>query len=73
MRIYDPTSPTSTSTLLGARPRPSRAAGADAPDCPRTLDLLERTIHVDLSPLLDEQDVDELALAFEKIARGILA
>jgi 8-amino-3,8-dideoxy-alpha-D-manno-octulosonate transaminase len=49
------------------------AAGADAPDCPRTLDLLERSIHVDLSPLLDEQDIDELALAFEKVARGILA
>jgi len=47
--------------------------GAPAPDCPRTLDLLERTIHVDLSPLLEEDDVDELALAFEKVARGILA
>jgi 8-amino-3,8-dideoxy-alpha-D-manno-octulosonate transaminase len=49
------------------------AAGAAAPDCPRTLDLLERSIHVDLSPLLDEQHIDELALAFEKVARGILA
>src|SRR3954469_9704429 len=49
------------------------AAGADAPDCPQTLALLERSIHVVLSPLLDEQDVDELALAFEKVARGILA
>jgi 8-amino-3,8-dideoxy-alpha-D-manno-octulosonate transaminase len=47
--------------------------GAPAPDCPRTLDLLERTIHVDLSPLLEEADVDEVALAFEKVARGILA
>ena len=27
-------------------------AGPPAPDCPRTLDLLERTIHVDVSPLL---------------------
>ena len=26
-----------------------------APDCPRTLDLLERAIHVDVSPLNDEQ------------------
>jgi hypothetical protein len=49
------------------------AAGAPAPDCPQTLALLGRTIHVDLSPLLDEQDVDEIALAFEKVARGILA
>jgi 8-amino-3,8-dideoxy-alpha-D-manno-octulosonate transaminase len=47
--------------------------GRPAPDCPRTLELLERTIHVDLSPLLEEADVDELALAFEKVARGILA
>jgi dTDP-4-amino-4,6-dideoxygalactose transaminase len=44
-----------------------------APDCPQTLGLLERTIHVDLSPLLDEQDVDEIALAFEKVARAVLA
>jgi dTDP-4-amino-4,6-dideoxygalactose transaminase len=47
--------------------------GAPAPDCPRTLDLLGRAIHVDLSPLLEDADVDELALAFEKVARGILA
>ena len=47
--------------------------GAPAPDCPRTLGLLERTIHVDLSPLLEDADVDELALALEKVARGILA
>jgi dTDP-4-amino-4,6-dideoxygalactose transaminase len=47
--------------------------GAPAPSCPRTLELLERTIHVDLSPLLEDADVDELALAFEKVARGILA
>ena len=49
------------------------AQGAPAPDCPQTLALLERAIHADLSPLLDEQDVDEIALAFEKVARGILA
>jgi 8-amino-3,8-dideoxy-alpha-D-manno-octulosonate transaminase len=48
-------------------------AGRDAPHCPRTLGLLERTIHVDLSPLLEEADVDELAVAFEKVAREILA
>jgi 8-amino-3,8-dideoxy-alpha-D-manno-octulosonate transaminase len=42
------------------------------PDCPRTLALLERSIHVDLSPLNDEQDLDEIALAFEKVAHGVL-
>ena len=66
-------SPTSTSTRTGPRCSTHLEAGRPAPDCPRTLELLERSIHVDLSPLLDEQDVDELALAFEKVARGILA
>src|SRR6266446_187587 len=49
------------------------AAGADAPDCPRTLELLERTIHVDVSPLCSEQDLDEIAFAFEKVAKKVLA
>ena len=47
-------------------------AGRPAPDCPRTLELLERSIHVDLSPLNDEQDLDEIAFAFEKVAHGVL-
>ena len=74
MRIYDPAIPD-----LHVYPYWApvleylEVKGAPAPDCPRTLDLLERTIHVDLSPLLEEHDVDELALAFEKVARGILA
>jgi len=49
------------------------AAGASPPDCPRTLDLLERTIHVDVSPLCEEQDLDEIAFAFEKVAKQVLA
>ena len=49
------------------------AAGADRPDCPRTLELLERTIHVDVSPLCDEQDLDEIAFAFEKVAKQVIA
>jgi dTDP-4-amino-4,6-dideoxygalactose transaminase len=48
-------------------------AGATQPECPRTLELLERSIHVDLSPLNDEQDLDEIAFAFEKVAAGVLA
>ena len=47
-------------------------AGGSQPDCPRTLGLLERSIHVDLSPLNDEQDVEEIGLAFEKVAYGVL-
>ena len=49
------------------------SAGAPLPDCPRTLDLLERTIHVDVSPLCDEQDLEEIALAFRKVATRVLA
>jgi dTDP-4-amino-4,6-dideoxygalactose transaminase len=49
------------------------AAGAQAPDCPRTLDLLERTIHVDVSPLCDERDLEEILLAFTKVATRVLA
>jgi 8-amino-3,8-dideoxy-alpha-D-manno-octulosonate transaminase len=48
------------------------AAGLPAPECPRTLELLERSIHVDLSPLNDERDLDEIAFAFEKVAAGVL-
>jgi dTDP-4-amino-4,6-dideoxygalactose transaminase len=48
------------------------AEGRPAPDCPRTLELLERTIHIDLTPLNDEQDLDEIAFAFEKVAAGVL-
>jgi dTDP-4-amino-4,6-dideoxygalactose transaminase len=48
-------------------------AGAAPPDCPRTLDLLERAIHVDVSPLCEEQDLDEIAFAFEKVAKQVLA
>jgi dTDP-4-amino-4,6-dideoxygalactose transaminase len=73
MRIYDPAFPDLHvfpywAPVLEALER----AGRPAPDCPRTLALLERTIHVDLSPLCDEQDLDEIALAFEKVAHGIL-
>jgi dTDP-4-amino-4,6-dideoxygalactose transaminase len=70
MRIYDPDVPDLHIYPYWA---PVLAQLDEPPHCPRTLDLLERSIHVDLSPLLDEQDVDELALAFEKVARGILA
>jgi 8-amino-3,8-dideoxy-alpha-D-manno-octulosonate transaminase len=73
MRIYDP-----TVIDLHVYPywRPVLDAIAEAgkrpPDCARTLALLERSIHVDLSPLNDEQDLDEIALAFEKVAHGVL-
>ena len=46
--------------------------GRPEPECPRTLALLECSIHVDLSPLNDERDLDEIAVAFEKVAHGVL-
>jgi hypothetical protein len=49
------------------------AAGAPPPECPRTLDLLGRAVHVDVSPLCDEQDIEEIALAFRKVASQVLA
>jgi 8-amino-3,8-dideoxy-alpha-D-manno-octulosonate transaminase len=49
------------------------AADADVPDCPHTLELLERSIHVDVSPLCEDQDLDEIAFAFEKVAKQVLA
>ena len=74
MRIYDPEVPD-----LHVYPywqpifEALADAGRPAPDCPQTLALLKRTIHVDVSPLNDEQDLDEIAFAFEKVARVILA
>jgi 8-amino-3,8-dideoxy-alpha-D-manno-octulosonate transaminase len=74
MRIYDPGTPDLHvfpfwAPVLAA----IEAAGRAAPDCPQTLGLLERSIHVDVSPLCDEQDLDEIAFAFEKVAKQVLA
>jgi dTDP-4-amino-4,6-dideoxygalactose transaminase len=49
------------------------ADGRPAPDCPRTLDLLGRTIHVDVSPLCDERDIEEISHAFKKVTRAVIA
>jgi 8-amino-3,8-dideoxy-alpha-D-manno-octulosonate transaminase len=48
-------------------------AGLDAPDCPRTLELLSRAIHIDVSPLNEASDLEEIALAFSKVATAVLA
>ena len=74
MRIYEPRTPDLHvypywAPVLSAL----KAEGADPPDCPRTLELLERSIHVDVSPLSDDQDLDEIAFAFEKVAKQVLA
>jgi 8-amino-3,8-dideoxy-alpha-D-manno-octulosonate transaminase len=74
MRIYDPDTPDLHvypfwAPVLAA----IEADGRPAPDCPRTLRLLERSIHIDVSPLSAEQDLDEIAFAFEKVAKQVLA
>jgi 8-amino-3,8-dideoxy-alpha-D-manno-octulosonate transaminase len=48
-------------------------AGRPPPDCPRTLDLVGRAIHVDVSPLNEPQDLEEIARAFAKVATAVLA
>jgi 8-amino-3,8-dideoxy-alpha-D-manno-octulosonate transaminase len=48
-------------------------AGQPAPDCPRTLELLARAIHIDVSPLNETDDLEEIALAFTKVAHAVLA
>ena len=48
------------------------SAGLPAPDCPRTLDLTGRAIHIDVSPLNEASDLEEIAHAFTKVALGIL-
>lgn len=70
MQIYSPDVPD-----LHVYPywAPVLAALDEKPHCPRTLDLLERSIHVDISPLCDEQDLEEIAFAFEKVAKQVLA
>jgi hypothetical protein len=49
------------------------AAGGSAPDCPRTLELVGRAVHVDVPPQLDDRDLEEYELALRKVALGVLA
>jgi 8-amino-3,8-dideoxy-alpha-D-manno-octulosonate transaminase len=74
MRIYAPDTPDLHvypfwAPVLAA----IEASGGAAPECPHTLELLERSIHIDVSPLCEEQDLDEIAFAFEKVAKQVLA
>jgi dTDP-4-amino-4,6-dideoxygalactose transaminase len=40
--------------------------------CPRSLGLLSRAVRFDISPDLNEQNVEELAAAFDKVFRAVL-
>jgi dTDP-4-amino-4,6-dideoxygalactose transaminase len=47
-------------------------AGMPSPECPRTLDLVGRAVHVDVPPQLDDRDLEEYELALRKVALGVL-
>ena len=49
------------------------AAGGRRPTARGRSTCSSRAIHIDVSPLNDEQDLDEIALAFKKVALGVLA
>ena len=40
--------------------------------CPRTLDLLGRAVHIDVSPQLLKEDTDDIIEAVHKVARSVL-
>ena len=40
--------------------------------CPRSLDLLGRAVHLDISPELTERNVEELAGAVNKVLDALL-
>jgi 8-amino-3,8-dideoxy-alpha-D-manno-octulosonate transaminase len=45
-------------------------AVAYSPDmCPQTLELLGRAVHIDINPLLTQDDIDQTVEAIEKVAR----
>ncbi len=39
---------------------------------PKTLDLLARSVHIDISPLLTEEDADQIAEGIVKVLRALL-
>lgn len=40
--------------------------------CKRSLDLLSRTVHMDISPLLTDEDIEQIIEAFHKVAKEVL-
>ena len=40
--------------------------------CPRSLDLLSRAVHLDISPDMSQTNVEELADAMRKVLNGLL-
>jgi hypothetical protein len=40
--------------------------------CPRTLALLGRAVHIDVSPLLTDEDVEQTIAAIRKVAEAVL-
>jgi len=74
MQIYSPATPDLTSFLTGlpflrGRSRPPVRAGRIAAHAGAS----GRTIHVDSRRSATSQDLDEIAFAFEKVAKQVLA
>jgi len=41
--------------------------------CPHTLDLLSRAVHLDVNPLLTEEDIEETVVGLNKVLRSFAA
>ncbi|MCL6444396.1 MAG: DegT/DnrJ/EryC1/StrS family aminotransferase [Alicyclobacillus sp.] len=39
--------------------------------CPRSMEILGKAVHIDVNPLYEEKDIEEIALAVEKVVQGI--
>jgi dTDP-4-amino-4,6-dideoxygalactose transaminase len=39
--------------------------------CPRTLDLLSRAVHLDISPLLTNEDVEEMVEGVNRVLEAL--
>ena len=62
LHVYPFWKPVLDAIAAAGRPRPTARARSTCSS---------RTIHVDVSPLCDEQDIEEISLAFKKVARAV--
>ena len=75
MQIYRPDvdRPPRLPVLEAGARRDRRSRAARRPTARARSTCSSRTIHVDVSPLCDEQDLEEISLAFKKVAHAVLA
>jgi 8-amino-3,8-dideoxy-alpha-D-manno-octulosonate transaminase len=50
----------------------SREVSYGPEECPQSLDLLSRAVHLDISPDLNSENIEELAEGFDKVFRALL-